>query len=103
MHMVPREALVRASRGTDLDDWYARHNLELSPPCLSCRNLDMFNIAFLTDKHPLLYKAFVLFTKYDLFTAFSIDKGKFAEFILYIESHYFDNTYHNRLHAADTQ
>jgi hypothetical protein len=84
VHFLPREALVRASRGADLDDW----------------NLDMLHIASLTEHHPLLYAGFVLFTKYDLFSTFKLDRTKFADFLLFMETRYHENPYHNRIHAA---
>jgi hypothetical protein len=83
--VIPREALVRASRARDMDDW----------------NLDMWFINSSTMDHPLLYTSFVLFTKFGLFSIFNIEKQKFAAFILYMEAQYQNNPYHNRVHAAD--
>jgi len=55
----------------------------------------------LSDHHPLLYTAFVLFTKFDLFAAFSIDRTVFVTLVLRLEELYLDNPYHNRTHAAE--
>jgi len=62
---------------------------------------DSFELAAVTDNHPLSTLAFYLFSRTNLISALKLKEVKLARFLLRIEDGYLDNPYHNRTHAAD--
>lgn len=65
-------------------------------------DFNIFEIAELTNGHPLFFISSALFNKHDLLHKFNIDEMKFKRFITIMESGY-DNKqpYHNSTHASD--
>jgi hypothetical protein len=65
-------------------------------------DFNIFEIAELTNGHPLFFISSALFNKHDLLRKFNIDEMKFKRFITVMENGY-DNRqpYHNSTHASD--
>eukprot|EP00026_Physarum_polycephalum_P002521 Phypoly_transcript_02528.p1 GENE.Phypoly_transcript_02528~~Phypoly_transcript_02528.p1 ORF type:complete len:390 (+),score=85.37 Phypoly_transcript_02528:1354-2523(+) len=65
-------------------------------------DFNIFEIAELTNGHPLFFISSALFNKHELLTKFNIDEAKFKRFITIMENGY-DNKqpYHNSTHASD--
>jgi hypothetical protein len=65
-------------------------------------DFNIFEIAELTNGHPLFFISSALFNKHELLHKFSIDEVKFKRFITIMESGYNNKQpYHNSTHASD--
>ena len=65
-------------------------------------NLDIFEVATLTQGKPLFFIGMALFKKYGMIDAFHLDKVKLSNFLRELEGGYYrTNPYHNSAHAAD--
>lgn len=64
-------------------------------------DFDIFELTDLTNGHPLVYMGLRLFEKYDLVQKFAIPVDTLRAFFQKIQDGYLDNSYHNKIHAAD--
>jgi hypothetical protein len=64
-------------------------------------NLNVFEINLQGNENILVKLCNTIFEKQDLFTSLNLSQEKLTSFITKISEGYFDNPYHNKMHAFD--
>ncbi|KAF0713022.1 Aste57867_4557 [Aphanomyces stellatus] len=64
-------------------------------------NVDIHEVAEMSQGKPISYVTYVIFERHNLFSSCSVERNVMLNFFWFIDAGYLPNPYHNNCHAAD--